>query len=104
MGNEISAGTTYKFMLFISGMSVKSVKAIDNFKKICDKYLDNNFELQIIDITKEKEKAVSYQIFAVPALIRLEHLPMRTILGDLSETEKVLKILDLQEGVRSKKS
>jgi circadian clock protein KaiB len=85
----------YRFMLFISGMSVKSVNAIDNLKKICDEHLKDNFDLQIIDISKEKDKAIEYQIFAVPTLIKQEPAPVRIILGDLSDKEKVLKILDI---------
>lgn len=85
----------YKFILFISGMSARSVNAIENLKKICDEHLQNNFDLQIIDISKEKEKAVEYQVFAVPTLLKLEQAPKRTIIGDLSDKEKVLKILDL---------
>lgn len=85
----------YRFMLFISGMSVKSVNAIDNLKKICDQYLKDNFDLQIIDISKEKEKAIEYQVFAVPTLIKLGQASRRTIIGDLSDTEKVLKILEI---------
>jgi circadian clock protein KaiB len=85
----------YKFMLFISGMSVKSVNAIENLKKICDEHLKDRFDLQIIDISKEKEKAVEYQVFAVPTLIKLEQAPKRIIIGDLSDKEKVLRILDI---------
>lgn len=86
----------YKFILFISGMSVKSVNAIENLKKIGGEHLKNNFDLQIIDISIEREKAAEYQIFAVPTLLKLEPSPGRTILGDLSDDKKVLKILDLE--------
>jgi circadian clock protein KaiB len=85
----------YKLLLFISGMSIHSVHAISNLKKICDEHLRDNVDVQIIDISKEKEKAVQYQIFAVPTLIKLERAPIRTILGDLSDIKKVLKILDI---------
>lgn len=85
----------YKFILFISGMSVKSANAIENLKRICDEHLKNNFDLQIIDISKEKEMAAEYQVFAVPTLIKLEQAPKRTIIGDLSDEAKVLKILDI---------
>ncbi len=86
----------YQFMLFISGMSMKSVTAIENLKKIGDQYLKDNFDLQIIDISVEKEKAVEYQVFAVPTLIKYAPEPKRTIVGDLSDREKVLKILGLE--------
>jgi circadian clock protein KaiB len=84
-----------KFILFISGMSVKSVHAIENLKNICDAHLKGRFDLEIIDVSKEREKAVAYQIFAVPTLIRLNPNPYRTVVGDLSDKEKVLKILNI---------
>ena len=87
----------YSFILFVSGMSVKSSHAVENLKAICDQHLKNKFKLQIIDITKEKEKAAEHQIFAIPTLIKIRPLPSRTIIGDLSQTEKVLKILEINE-------
>jgi circadian clock protein KaiB len=84
-----------KFILFICGMSVKSVHALENLKDICDKHLKDRFDLEIIDVSKEREKAVTYQIFALPTLIRLKPNPYRTVVGDLSDKEKVLKILDI---------
>jgi circadian clock protein KaiB len=85
-----------KFILFISGMSVKSVHALENLKQICDTHFKNRFELEIIDVSKDREKAVTYQIFALPTLIRLKPNPYRTVVGDLSDKEKVLKILDIR--------
>lgn len=85
----------YKFMLFISGMSVKSSKAIENLRKIGEEYFNDEFDLEIVDIGKEKGKAAEYQIFAIPTLIRMNPKPTRIILGDLSNKEKVLKILDI---------
>lgn len=84
-----------KFILFISGMSVRSVHALENLKDICDTHLNGHFELEIIDVSKERGKAVEYQIFALPTLIRLKPSPCRTVVGDLSDKEKVLKILDI---------
>lgn len=78
-------------------MSVKSIRAIENLNKIGNRYFPGNFELQIIDISKDKSQAVDYQIVAVPALIKIVPLPKRIILGDLSDTQKVLKILDIDE-------
>lgn len=85
-----------KFILFVSGMSVKSVRAIENLQKICDTYLAGNFELQIIDISRHKEEAVNYQIVGIPTLIKTGPNPPRIILGDLSDTQKVLRILDIE--------
>lgn len=94
--NSASETENYKFILFISGMSTKSSHAIENLRKISEKYLPK-FELQIIDIRTEQQKAVEYQILAVPTLIKTMPNPTRIILGDLSDTEKVLKILDITE-------
>lgn len=91
------ASGKYEFILFISGMSVKSVHAIENIKAICTHYLKNNFELRIIDINLEREAALEYEIFAIPTLIKQSPVPKRIILGDLSDKEKVLKILDLEQ-------
>jgi circadian clock protein KaiB len=76
-------------------MSVKSGHAIENLKKICDTYLEDNFELKIIDISRDKDQAVEHHIVAVPTLIRTYPDPPRIILGDLSDTAKVLKILNI---------
>lgn len=88
-------GTSHKLILFISGMSVKSSHAIENIKAICDKYSQEQVSLEIIDISKEKEKAAEYGIFAIPTLIKLEPEPKRMIIGDLSDTARVLKSLDI---------
>lgn len=93
--NSTSETEQYKFILFISGMSTKSSHAIENLRMICEKYL-SKFELQIIDIRTEQQKAVEYQILAVPTLMKIHPNPNRTIVGDLSDTEKVLKILDIK--------
>ena len=87
----------YSFLLFVSGMSVKSGHAIENLRKICDTYLKDNFDLQIIDISRDKEQAVNYQIVGIPTLIKTGPDTPRIILGDLSDTQKVLKILDITE-------
>lgn len=89
--------TKHKFMLFVSGMSVKSGHAIENLRKICDQYLAENYELEIIDISRDTEQAVIHQIVAIPTLIKTNPAPRRIILGDLSDREKVLRILNITE-------
>lgn len=87
----------HKFLLFISGMSVKSMHAIENMQKICNAHFKDDFNLEIIDVNKDKALAVSNQIIALPTLIKLQPDPKRIIVGDLSDTNKVLKILDITE-------
>lgn len=85
----------YTLILFVSGMSVKCSHAIENLQKICEEYPHKNMKFEIVDISKDKSKAGEYQIFAVPTLLKISPAPTRTVLGDLSNKEKVLKILDL---------
>jgi circadian clock protein KaiB len=94
--NENNSGK-HQFILFVSGMSIKSGYAVENVRKICDKYLSEKYDLKIIDINSDKQMAVDYQIIGIPTLIRLAPNPRRIILGDLSDTPKVLKILDIAE-------
>ena len=89
--------TKHKFMLFVSGMSVKSGHAIENLRRICDTYLQDNYEVEIVDIGRDKELALLHQIVAIPTLIKIHPAPRKIILGDLSDVEKVLKILNLSE-------
>ena len=87
--------TKHKFKLFVSGMSVKSGHAIENLRKICDTYLKENYELEIVDISRDKEQAVIHQIVAIPTLLKINPEPKRIILGDLSDRDKVLRILNI---------
>ena len=92
-----SSTTKHQFMLFVSGMSVKSGHAIENLRKICDQYLKDDYELEIIDISRDTEQAAIHQIVAIPTLIKINPAQRRIILGDLSDKEKVLKILNIRE-------
>jgi circadian clock protein KaiB len=86
----------YKFKLFVTGMSVKSVRAIENLNAICEAHLSGRFHIELIDIAANKEMAVQYQIVAIPTLKRISPEPVRTIVGDLSDTKKVLTILEIE--------
>lgn len=97
VSSDNATTTKHKFILFVSGMSVKSGHAIENLRKICDNYLSDNYELEIIDISRDKEQAAIHQIVAIPTLIKTDPAPQRIILGDLSDKEKVLRILNISE-------
>ncbi len=82
-------------MLFIAGMTPQSARAVENLRRICDNHLDGRYALEIVDVNKEKHRAVEHEIIAIPTLVRTLPLPRRLVLGDLSQTEKVLKMLDI---------
>lgn len=85
----------YILKLFVAGILPNSVRAIINCKVLCKKYLENRYELEIIDIYQQPEWALSEDIIAVPVLIKKFPLPEARVIGDLSDMRKALKELDL---------
>ncbi len=90
-----TASENYVLRLYVSGATPRSVAAIENIKEICESHLKGHYDLQVIDIYQQPELARSAEIIAAPTLIKQLPLPLRKILGDLSETERVLVGLDL---------
>jgi circadian clock protein KaiB len=91
------APDTYDLILFVTGMSVGSIKAIANIKEICDKYLPGRYALEIIDIHKYPESMYENDIIASPTLIKRSPGPMKKLLGDLSNRSRVLNVLSIRE-------
>lgn len=85
----------YQLSLFITGASPNSVRAINNIKSICEEYLAGNYELKIIDVYQIPEIAQREQIIAVPTLIKKGPAPERRLVGDMSDTAKVLRGLGI---------
>ena len=81
--------------LYVSGMSPKSMEAIENIKHLCDEHLKDAFELEIIDIYKNPELASEQHIVFSPSLVKHLPLPRKTLIGTLSDTEKVIKALGI---------
>ena len=82
--------------LYVAGQTPKCVAAFANLKKICAEYLDHRYEIEIIDLLENPQLARGDQILAVPTLVRNLPEPVRKIIGDLSNTEKVLVGLDMR--------
>ncbi len=87
---------TYVLRLYVTGSTPRSVKAIANIKKICEEYLKGRYNLEIIDIYQQPSLAAGEQIVAVPTLIKKLPLPLRKIIGDMSDTDHIILGLDLQ--------
>lgn len=81
--------------LFVTGASPNSAKAINNLKNICEQYFDSKYDLEIIDVYQQPLKAKEEQIIALPMLLKFFPLPVKKLIGDLSDTSKVLKGLGL---------
>ena len=90
-------GTKKEFVLrlFVTGASPNSIKAITNLKQICETHLKGRYDLQIIDVYQQGTVAINEQLVALPLLIKKLPFPERRMIGDLSDTEKVLKGLGL---------
>ncbi len=87
----------YLLKLYVTGMTPRSQRAIENIKAICEEHLDGRYALEIIDIYQHPGLAEGEQIVAAPTLIKYLPEPLRRIVGDLSHTDRVLLGLDLRE-------
>jgi len=85
----------YVLRLYVTGMNERSIQAIRNMKAICDEYLQDQYDLEVIDVYKQPALAKGEQILAVPTLVKKLPLPLRKVVGDMSQKEKVLLGLDL---------
>jgi circadian clock protein KaiB len=82
--------------LYVAGQTEKSVRAFENLKKICEEHLAGQYHIEIIDLLRDPKLARGDQIIALPTLVRKLPEPVRKIIGDLSNTERVLVGLDLR--------
>jgi circadian clock protein KaiB len=86
----------YELRLYVAGQTPKSITAFNNLKKICEEHLAGKYRIEVIDLLKNPQLAKGDQIFAIPTLVRKLPEPLRKIIGDLSNTERVLVGLDLR--------
>jgi circadian clock protein KaiB len=85
----------YNLRLYVAGQTPKSIAAIVNLKKICEQHLSGRYNIEVIDLMKNPALAQRHQIVAIPTLIRQLPEPLKRIIGDLSNLEKVLIGLDI---------
>ena len=85
----------YILRLYVTGSSARSLKAVHNLKKLCDEYLPDDYDLEVIDIYEHPEAARAEQIIAAPTLVKKLPTPLRKFVGDLSNTQKILVGLDI---------
>jgi circadian clock protein KaiB len=94
---KAAADEMWDLRLYVAGQTPKSVAAFTNLKKICEEHMPGRYRIEIIDLLKNPQLAQGDQILAVPTLVRKLPEPIRKIIGDLSNTERVLVGLDLRE-------
>lgn len=94
--DEGGAPVVYDLRLYVAGQTPKSLRAIDNLRKVCEEHLAGRFRVELIDLLENPTLARGDEILAVPTLVRKLPEPIRKIIGDLSDTDKVLVGLQLR--------
>jgi circadian clock protein KaiB len=96
-GISRSAKALWQLRLYIAGQTPKCLTALNNLKKLCDAHFPGQYTIEVIDLLKQPQLAAGDQILAIPTLVKKLPLPVRKIIGDLSQQERVLVGLDYRE-------
>ncbi|WP_341328874.1 circadian clock KaiB family protein [Methylotuvimicrobium sp. KM2] len=91
-----AADPVWELRLYVAGESPKALTAFANLKRICEEHLEGQYRIEVIDLLQNPQLAADEQIFALPTLVRKLPQPIRKIIGDLFNTERVLVGLDLR--------
>ena len=84
--------------LYVAGAAPMSARAVETLRNLCDDHLGARYDLEVIDVYQQPQLALDGHVDAIPALVKLAPLPVRRILGDLSDTDHVLRELDVKPG------
>jgi circadian clock protein KaiB len=101
LSNIMGRRERIELRLYIAGQTPKSLAALTNLRRICDEHLKGKYQIEIVDLVKTPQLAQGDQILAIPTVVRNLPMPIRKIIGDLSNTERVLVGLDLRPGEAS---
>jgi circadian clock protein KaiB len=88
----------FALRLYVAGQTPKAVRAFSNLRKICEEHLQGRYSIEVIDLVENPQLGRGDQILALPTLVRRLPTPIKKIIGDLSNTERVLVGLDLRPG------
>ena len=91
---------TWELRLYVAGQTPKSVTALANLRKYCEQHLKGRYKLEVVDLLVNPQLAEGDQILAIPTLVRKVPVPIRKIIGDLSNEERVLVGLDVRPAIR----
>ena len=86
----------YRLRLYVAGQTAKSMAAMANLRRVCEEHLAGPYDIEVIDLLQNPQLAAGDQILAIPTLVRKLPAPLKRIIGDLSNTEKVLVGLDIR--------
>lgn len=91
----------YELRLYVAGNTSKSIAALNNLKRYCEEHLKGRYKIEVIDLLVKPQLAAGDQILAIPTLVRKVPEPIRKIIGDLSDEEKVLVGLDIKPLIKT---
>ena len=94
---DSSRQRVWELRLYVAGQTPKSLTALSNLKRLCENHMAGRYHIEVVDLLKDPKLAKGDQIFAIPTLVRRLPQPIKKIIGDLSNTERVLVGLDLKE-------
>lgn len=98
--SEAAKPETWELRLYVAGQTTKSVTALANLRRYCEEYMADRYTLEVIDLLQNPQLAEGDQILAIPTLVRKVPEPIRKIIGDLSNEERVLVGLDVRPALR----
>ena len=90
-----SSSAHYVLRLYVTGMTPRSTQALAAIRSLCDQHLAGRYDLEVIDIYQHPQRAVDDQVVAAPTLVKSLPAPLRRLVGDLSDTDRVMSALDL---------
>jgi circadian clock protein KaiB len=96
-GPPVQPSEIWELRLYVAGQTPKSLRAIENLKRMCEEHLPERHSIEVVDLMLNPALAKEHQILAIPTLVRKLPDPIRRIIGDLSNTERVLVGLELTE-------
>ena len=96
--NKAAKEELWELRLYVAGQTPKSLAAFANLKKICEDHLKGRYRIEVLDLVEQPQLSKGDQILAIPTLVRRLPPPVRKIIGDLSDTDRVLVGLDLRPG------
>jgi circadian clock protein KaiB len=88
----------YRLRLYITGVSHHSIQALANIKQVCERYLADRYELEVVDLYRQPERASQENLVVAPMLVKSFPLPVRKLVGNLANTQELLRRLDISDG------
>ncbi len=95
-GMKKSARTRYALRLYVTGMTPRSARAVQNITRLCEEHLKGRYDLDVVDIFQQPDRARENQVIVAPTLVKTSPLPLKRLIGDMTDTDSVLRALNVK--------